>query len=167
MPLVLAFLGAYFLLFTVTAFVSNPRWVSEILPPARSRGCAVLRVHHPDRSAHLARQISGPDRVRRHRRRRQLRFFRMGRRRLLSARRRACRQCVGSLAPHHPPHPPQGHAAISRVKEVRLTAAPPLTRHAHQYASTKFRALFTPRPQQHAPVTPSSPQNGCYFFGHE
>jgi Na+-translocating ferredoxin:NAD+ oxidoreductase RnfD subunit len=30
MPLVLAFLGSYFLLFTVTAFVGNPRWVSEI-----------------------------------------------------------------------------------------------------------------------------------------
>jgi Na+-translocating ferredoxin:NAD+ oxidoreductase RnfD subunit len=27
---VLAFLGAYFLLFTVTAFASNPRWVAEI-----------------------------------------------------------------------------------------------------------------------------------------
>jgi Na+-translocating ferredoxin:NAD+ oxidoreductase RnfD subunit len=30
MPLVLVFLGTYFLLFTVTAFVGNPRWVSEI-----------------------------------------------------------------------------------------------------------------------------------------
>jgi Na+-translocating ferredoxin:NAD+ oxidoreductase RnfD subunit len=30
MPLVLAFLGTYFSLFTVTAFVSDPRWVSEI-----------------------------------------------------------------------------------------------------------------------------------------
>jgi Na+-translocating ferredoxin:NAD+ oxidoreductase RnfD subunit len=30
MPLVLAFLGTYFLLFTVTAFASDPRWVSEI-----------------------------------------------------------------------------------------------------------------------------------------
>ena len=30
MPLVLTFLGTYFLLFTVTAFVGNPRWVSEI-----------------------------------------------------------------------------------------------------------------------------------------
>jgi Na+-translocating ferredoxin:NAD+ oxidoreductase RnfD subunit len=29
-PLVLAFLGTYFLLFTVTAFVGDPRWVSEI-----------------------------------------------------------------------------------------------------------------------------------------
>ena len=33
MPLVLTFLGAYFLLFTVTAFVSDPRWVSEIFRP--------------------------------------------------------------------------------------------------------------------------------------
>jgi Na+-translocating ferredoxin:NAD+ oxidoreductase RnfD subunit len=33
MPLVLAFLGSYFLLFTVTAFVSDPRWVSEIFRP--------------------------------------------------------------------------------------------------------------------------------------
>jgi Na+-translocating ferredoxin:NAD+ oxidoreductase RnfD subunit len=33
MPLVLAFLGAYFLLFTVTAFASNPRWVAEIFRP--------------------------------------------------------------------------------------------------------------------------------------
>jgi Na+-translocating ferredoxin:NAD+ oxidoreductase RnfD subunit len=30
MPLVLAFLGAYFLLFTITAFVRDPQWVSEI-----------------------------------------------------------------------------------------------------------------------------------------
>ncbi len=30
MPLVLTFLGTYFLLFTVTAFVSNPQWVAEI-----------------------------------------------------------------------------------------------------------------------------------------
>jgi Na+-translocating ferredoxin:NAD+ oxidoreductase RnfD subunit len=33
MPLVLAFLGSYFLLFTVTAFVRDPRWVSEIFRP--------------------------------------------------------------------------------------------------------------------------------------
>ena len=33
MPLVLAFLGAYFLLFTVTAFVGDPHWVSEIFRP--------------------------------------------------------------------------------------------------------------------------------------
>jgi Na+-translocating ferredoxin:NAD+ oxidoreductase RnfD subunit len=33
MPLVLAFLGSYFLLFTVTAFVSDPRWVAEIFRP--------------------------------------------------------------------------------------------------------------------------------------
>jgi Na+-translocating ferredoxin:NAD+ oxidoreductase RnfD subunit len=30
LPLVLTFLGTYFLLFTVTSFVGNPRWVSEI-----------------------------------------------------------------------------------------------------------------------------------------
>ncbi len=30
LPLVLTFLGAYFLLFTVTSFVGDPRWVSEI-----------------------------------------------------------------------------------------------------------------------------------------
>lgn len=30
MPLVLVFLGVYYLLFTVTAFVTDPRWVSEI-----------------------------------------------------------------------------------------------------------------------------------------
>ena len=30
MPLVLAFFGAYYLLFTVTAFVSDPAWVSEV-----------------------------------------------------------------------------------------------------------------------------------------
>ena len=30
MPLVLTFLGTYFLLFTVTAFVTDPQWVSEI-----------------------------------------------------------------------------------------------------------------------------------------
>lgn len=33
MPLVLAFLGTYFLLFTVTAFVGDPRWVSEVFRP--------------------------------------------------------------------------------------------------------------------------------------
>jgi Na+-translocating ferredoxin:NAD+ oxidoreductase RnfD subunit len=33
MPLALAFLGTYFLLFTVTAFVSDPRWVTEIFRP--------------------------------------------------------------------------------------------------------------------------------------
>lgn len=33
MPLVLAFLGAYFLLFAVTAFVSDPRLVSEVFRP--------------------------------------------------------------------------------------------------------------------------------------
>lgn len=30
MPLVLAFLGTYYLLFTVTAFVGDPQWVSEV-----------------------------------------------------------------------------------------------------------------------------------------
>jgi Na+-translocating ferredoxin:NAD+ oxidoreductase RnfD subunit len=30
MPLVLTFLGSYFVLFTVTAFASDPRWVSEV-----------------------------------------------------------------------------------------------------------------------------------------
>ena len=30
MPLVLTFLGSYFLLFTATAFVTDPRWVSEV-----------------------------------------------------------------------------------------------------------------------------------------
>jgi Na+-translocating ferredoxin:NAD+ oxidoreductase RnfD subunit len=29
-PLVLAFLGSYYLLFTVTSFIGNPRWVAEI-----------------------------------------------------------------------------------------------------------------------------------------
>lgn len=33
MPLVLSFLGIYFLLFTVTAFVRDPSWVSEIFRP--------------------------------------------------------------------------------------------------------------------------------------
>ena len=33
MPLVLAFLGTYFRLFTVTAFVGDPRWVSEVFRP--------------------------------------------------------------------------------------------------------------------------------------
>ncbi len=33
MPLVLSFLGVYFLLFTVTAFVSSPQWVAEIFRP--------------------------------------------------------------------------------------------------------------------------------------
>jgi Na+-translocating ferredoxin:NAD+ oxidoreductase RnfD subunit len=33
MPLVLAFLGSYFLLFTVTAFMSNPQWVAEVFRP--------------------------------------------------------------------------------------------------------------------------------------
>jgi Na+-translocating ferredoxin:NAD+ oxidoreductase RnfD subunit len=33
MPLVLVFLGTYFLLFTATSFVSNPQWVAEIYRP--------------------------------------------------------------------------------------------------------------------------------------
>ena len=33
MPLVLSFLGAYFLLFTATSFLADPRWVSEIFRP--------------------------------------------------------------------------------------------------------------------------------------
>jgi Na+-translocating ferredoxin:NAD+ oxidoreductase RnfD subunit len=33
MPLVLAFLGTYFLLFTGTAFATDPRWVSEVFRP--------------------------------------------------------------------------------------------------------------------------------------
>jgi Na+-translocating ferredoxin:NAD+ oxidoreductase RnfD subunit len=33
MPLVLTFLGTYFLLFTITAFVSDPQWVSEVFRP--------------------------------------------------------------------------------------------------------------------------------------
>jgi len=33
MPLVLAFLGSYFLLFTITSFVSDPQWVAEIFRP--------------------------------------------------------------------------------------------------------------------------------------
>ena len=32
-PLVLAFLGTYFLLFTITAFVGDPQWVAEIFRP--------------------------------------------------------------------------------------------------------------------------------------
>jgi Na+-translocating ferredoxin:NAD+ oxidoreductase RnfD subunit len=32
-PLVLAFLGTYFLLFTITAFVADPQWVAEIFRP--------------------------------------------------------------------------------------------------------------------------------------
>ncbi len=38
MPLVLTFLGAYYVLFTITAFVADPRWVSEVLPHARPAG---------------------------------------------------------------------------------------------------------------------------------
>jgi Na+-translocating ferredoxin:NAD+ oxidoreductase RnfD subunit len=33
MPLVLVFLGTYFLLFTLTSFVTNPQWVAEIYRP--------------------------------------------------------------------------------------------------------------------------------------
>ena len=33
MPLVLSFLGTYFLLFTITAYVSNPQWVAEVFRP--------------------------------------------------------------------------------------------------------------------------------------
>ncbi len=33
MPLVLAFFGAYFLLFTLTAYAGNPQWVAEIFRP--------------------------------------------------------------------------------------------------------------------------------------
>ena len=60
LPLVLTFLGAYFLLFTVTAYVGDPRWVSEIyrspdLEAALFFAFIILtdpphlpRRHHPD-----------------------------------------------------------------------------------------------------------------------
>jgi Na+-translocating ferredoxin:NAD+ oxidoreductase RnfD subunit len=33
MPLVLGFLGAYYVLFTVTAFIGDPKWVAEVFRP--------------------------------------------------------------------------------------------------------------------------------------
>ena len=102
MPLVLAFLGTYFLLFTVTAFVGDRALGCRDVPVSRSRGGAVFRVHHPDRSAHIAREVSRSDRVRHDRGGGQLCVFRMGRRGLLSAGGRAGGKCMGGMAPSQP-----------------------------------------------------------------
>ncbi len=56
-PLVLVFLGAYFLLFTVTAFAGQSRESRRDLSGARSPCRAVFRVLHLDRSADLAREV--------------------------------------------------------------------------------------------------------------
>lgn len=55
-PLVLMFLGGYYLLFTATAFMGDPGRRRD-LSAARSARGPVLRVFHPDRSADLACQI--------------------------------------------------------------------------------------------------------------
>ena len=64
MPLVLAFLGVYFGLFTITAFAGEPVARRRGLSHAGRPGGAVLRLLHPHRSADLAGAVSRPDRLR-------------------------------------------------------------------------------------------------------
>ena len=90
-PLVLTFLGTYFALFTVTAFVSNPAVGCRDISNSRLRGGVVFRVHHPDRSTDIAREVSRPDCVRGDRGGGQLCVLPMGRRGLLSASGGTCR----------------------------------------------------------------------------
>ena len=58
LPMVLAFLGGYFLLFTATSFVGAPGRRRRDLPHPGRAGGAVLRVLHPDRSADVAGEVS-------------------------------------------------------------------------------------------------------------
>ena len=99
MPLVLAFLATYYLLFTPTAFVGDPRARRRDLPATGPAGGALLRVLHPDRPADVAGQVTGPDHLRRDRGSRELRRLRVDRRGLLPARRRPRGERVGSRAP--------------------------------------------------------------------
>ena len=99
MPLVLAFLGAYYLLFTVTAFVSDPAWVSEVFRTPDLQAVlffAFFILTDPPTSPIRYRDqmvfaVTG--------RGRQLRDLRVDGRRLLPAGRRAGWQCVGGMAP--------------------------------------------------------------------
>ena len=99
MPLVLAFLGSYYLLFTVTAFVSDPAWVSEVFrAPDWRRCCSSRSSSSPIRPPRLSSMpISCCLRV--------LvavvsfAIFEWTGGGLLPAGRRARRQCLGGLAP--------------------------------------------------------------------
>ena len=98
MPAVLAFLGSYYLLFTVTAFVGDPARVAELFRAPDLHAAlffAFFMVTDPPTSPPKQRdQII----VRRHRGRRELCGVRVRGRRLLSARRPAGGECVGSMA---------------------------------------------------------------------
>ena len=98
LPMVLAFLGSYYLLFTITAFVSDPGHVAEIFRAPDLHAVlyfAFFILTDPPTSPTKYRdQIA----VQRHRRRRELRGIRVDRRRVLPAGRRARGQRLGSLA---------------------------------------------------------------------
>jgi len=101
MPLVLAFLGVYFALFTVTAFVTNPLSVAEIFrTPDLEAALYFAFIILTDPPTSPAKYP--PDRVRRDCRGGQFCILPMGRRGLLSARGRTGGQCVGGLAPDQP-----------------------------------------------------------------
>ena len=86
MPLVLVFLGSYYLLFTVTAFLGDPAGVAANLSHTRSPCRPVFRVLHPDRSTDIAGEVSRSAGVWRDRRGSKLRDLRPGRRGTLSSR---------------------------------------------------------------------------------
>ena len=56
LPMVLAFLGSYYLLFTITAFVSDPGHVAEIFRAPTCTRCCILRFH-PDGPANFADEM--------------------------------------------------------------------------------------------------------------
>ena len=65
MPLVLVFLGAYYLLFSLTAFFSNPAPGRRNFSASRSPSGLVFRVFHADRSADFAGEVLRSDCLRR------------------------------------------------------------------------------------------------------
>ena len=116
MPLVLAFLGAYFLLFTVTAFVGDPRWVAEIFRTPDVEAALyfafIILTDPPTSPAKYPDQIVCGVIVAVV----SYRVFRMGRRGLLSAGGRAGGKCVGGMASREPPnrlHFPERHRRVS------------------------------------------------------
>ncbi len=96
-PVVLSFLGVYFLLFTVTAFVGRSRKSGRVVSRARPARGTLLRVLHGDRSADVAPEASRPAGVRRDRCGRQLRGVRAGRCGVLPAGGVAGGERVGSV----------------------------------------------------------------------
>ena len=111
MPLVLTFLGAYFLLFTVTAFVSDPLPVAEIFRTPDVEAALyfafIILTDPPTSPAKYPDQIVCGLIVAVV----SLRVFRIGGRGLLSAGGRAGGQCVGGVAAREPAtQGPQGAA---------------------------------------------------------